>query len=486
LVEYARSNNEGLSDGGQTTMTKLNDISKELTAAESELNALSLDHGVAMRATIEDFPVALATTTILDLERRLYELEREDAKLSARFGDNWPEVQELRGEIEQVGRQLAVKKQEAIDNVKFQYQRALDRRQRVAESLDAQRQNVEQFNVDSLRYGILERRAEAREDLHSQLLDRLVEAYAEMEVTSSNVRVVVPASVESKPIYPRRIQGLLLAAILGLVVGLGLAVLLESTDDRVMDELDVSTLHLPVAGLIPSPGDDADGVAVPLGLPSASTALQAAGDSQQRAEERYWEAFRSLRASILLNQSREEIPRTVMITSAMPGEGKTTTVAHMAVVLSRTGARTLMVDLDLRDPSLARRWAKVGDADGGVSTLLSRDDVDAASLVKPTGLDNLFLLPAGAPTSDSIDLLNSGRLEAGMRTLRRMFDFIIIDTTSLHGVTDALTLSRVADAVLVVVAAGQTSKSVVRDACTRLTNAGGNLLGIALNRVETD
>jgi receptor protein-tyrosine kinase len=275
-----------------------------------------------------------------------------------------------------------------------------------------------------------------------------------------------------------------IALFLGLVLGVGAVFAAESLDNTVKTTEDVTALGLPALGFVPTL---AAGQAqrtkrlLTSSLPRDSERRPVLAYSEaRRFQARDWEAYRSIRTSILLSHS-DKPPQAILVTSALPAEGKTTTASNIALALAQTGARTVLIDLDLRRPSLGPLFGIVGGQ--GMSTYLSGNS-DLLPLVKETVFPSLWVVPSGPSAPNPAELVGSERMRVGIDELRRHFDKIVIDTPPSLELTDARVVSPHADGVILVTRSGKTPKEALRRLHERFTSVGATVLGALLNDVD--
>jgi len=482
LIDYARDNDiVNLNERETVNVGKLADVSDELTRVENQLVEQRSRYQAIAGATPESFPEMLTNPTISRLESELSSENKRLAGLLSRHGQEWPEVKETRRQIGELEEQLREEKRQAIQLARDQYRLAVDRHQRLQAALEGQRRIVDRLNDDSIEYSILEREVETNKQLYEGLLQRLKEAGVSAGLAWSNIHLADRAAVPRRPAFPRRSLALAVALVLGLVLGVGAAVVVETLDDTVATSEEVAEeLKLPTLGMIPvldeagrrlGTGGNGNGDRdVPIIAYEKSENWQAPA----------WEAYRSLRTSLLLSHSGRP-PRSILVTSALPGEGKSTTVANTAIVLAQTGARTLILDLDLRRPTMADLFGV--SAKQGMTEFLSGNS-DLSSLACESGFANLYLIPAGPPAPNPAELLGSERLRTCLDWLLEYFDYLVIDSPPCLEITDSLVLCPQVDGLLLVVRAEKTPKDVVRKASERVAMVGGRILGVLINAVD--
>lgn len=486
LLAYAQARNiVNLNEREPVNRKKLADLSDELTRAESELVTYTARYEAARNADPDALPELLENATIRELETRLAGLERDLAVATGRYGAEWPAVKELRLEIRQVSRQLAAEKQRAIGAATSEYRLAQARRNKLSALVAEQRKTVERLDQDSIQYKILQREVDSNQELYDGLLQRLKEAGVAAGLKSSNVRVADEAVVPRQVASPRKSRTLMMALVLGLFLGVGAVFLVETVDSTLKTTEDVTgLLGLPALGAIPSLAGKGNGKLGGLKSSFARPAdprpmLVFRGAEAMRG--RCWEAYRSLRTSLLLSHS-DKPPQVILVTSALPGEGKTTTAANMAVAMAQTGARTVIVDLDLRRPAMAETFGF--SPDQGMSTFLSGNS-DLASQIRETGLPNLYLVAAGPPAPNPPELLGSRRMTHALKLLREYFAYVVIDSPPALEISDAVVLAAGdVDGVILVARGGKTPRQALRKSSEHLRRVRAHILGVLLNEVD--
>ena len=485
LVKYARENNivNIGPDRGSIVLQTLEDLNRQMTTVEGDLIGKTADYQAVKDATPENFPQSLRTPSISLLEERLSGLEQNLASLSAQFGNEWPAVIQVRQQIREVEKQLLREKKETINRVRSEYQVAVNRREMLKRALNRQTAEANQLNQDSIQYNILQREVDTNRQLYEGLLQRLKETGISAGMRTSNIHIVDHPERPDVPYAPQRAADLAMGFGVGLFIAIGLAFLMEYLDNtlKTPEEIEQS-LGLPSLGVIPTMSD----------LPAGTSRLLASRNENGSSSDlparisparfRVWEAYRSLRTSILLSHSGKP-PKVIMVTSSVPGEGKTTTVANTGIVLAQTGARTLLIDLDMRKPALANTFGYHGNQ--GVSAYLS-GNADLSSQIRQTNYPNLFLLPAGFRPPNPAELIGSERMETALRLLGDYFKYILIDSPPILSVTDGLLLSPHVDGVVLVIKGGATPKEAARKAANHLESVGARILGALINNVDMD
>jgi len=483
LVEYARKH--GIVEAGENSnrenivLQKLADLNAEMTKVQAELIAHTVRYENSRGADVENFPESLETPAIKQLQARLSELKEKHASLSGRYGPEHIEFAQLERQLLELEAQLAKEKQAALEKVRQDYHLALDHYRSIARALEEQKQLAAKLSEDSIQYNILKREVDSNKQLYDGLLQRLKQAGVSAGLRSSNLHILERASIPGSPSAPRHSRNLLLGALLGLMLGVGLAFGLDYFDDSIKtpDELEQSA-RLPALGMIPTMRQA--GAAHHAALPPSSQDETKPAALPFPQDVGFWEAYRTLRTSLLLSHS-DKPPRILLVTSAAPGEGKTTTAINLAISLAQTGARTLLVDLEMRKPEVAGRL-RLNDTQG-MSLFLSGNSSLSSQIVQ-TPYDNLFVIPAGPPPPNPAELIGSKRWRKALVLLRDYFQHVVIDSPPVLSVADPLIISRQVDGVVLVVRAGKTPREAVRKARRALDTVGATVLGAIINGVD--
>ncbi|MBI4790787.1 MAG: polysaccharide biosynthesis tyrosine autokinase [Chloroflexi bacterium] len=303
---------------------------------------------------------------------------------------------------------------------------------------------------------------------YQTLATKVAEATVAAQSKGSVVRLATPATIPTEPVAPRRLINTLLGAVVGLLLGIALAFALHYLDTRLADPEQVALqLGVPTLAVIPS-------------VTSPTAALSAHTNTPDAATEPY----RLLRHRLLFDNALHG----VLITSALPGEGKSTLAANLAVVAARAGKKIALVDANLREPTLHKLFGL--EQGRGLSNLLSAAGVEDATgaeawhaFAKPTGIDGLTLISAGSPSADPAGALESPAFKTILTQLKAAFDLVIVDTPAVLDLADALAASRGADGIVLTIDSARTTRAEARRAQAALAETGAPLLGVVLNRV---
>ncbi len=489
-LAYERENQIWQIDGKQDITTqKLDDLSRAVTDAQTQLAAKEALYRMAVSGDIDSLPAVYSSPAVQDLTKRAADLNDQYAEALSQFGPNYPKVQRLDSERKQVQDDLDTARRNAVSSIEEDYNTARSHVEILQGALDQQKVEANEQAEKLVQYHLLEHDADTNKQLYDGLLQKLKEAGITAGLQSSNIRIVDPALVPSTPSRPQKTRNILLAFLVGLVGGVGLAIFREYLDNTVKSPDDIEALTgLPSLAVVPSmpnlnghhslsklKGDPAGQIA---GSPRVELL------SYVQPKSQISEAFRALRTSLLLSQA-EHPPQVILVTSALPREGKTTAAVNLAVTLAQLGDRTLLVDSDLRKPGIRRALNLTTGKETGLSSYLagvcSLEDV---TIPHPT-ISNLAALTTGPVPPSPADLLSSHRMREGVAELRRRFKFVVIDSPPIMAATDAVILSALTDGVLLVVRSASTPKEAFTRARDLLAAVKCRLLGVVLNAVDS-
>jgi len=488
LVRYQKDHSIlGVDEKQNIVTAKLNELNNELTVAQTDRIQKESNYRLAVAGD----PAAFAktsregTSSMQDkLREKEADLNTQYAQATTQFGSGYPKVVELNNQLKQVRAEIAAEETRMQHVIRDEYLAAVQRETLLTTAFEQQKQEANQLNESAIEYSVLKRDAESNRELYQDLQQRLKEAGVSAGLRSSNIRVVDIARTPTQPISPNVQRSLMLGILLGLSLGIGLALVLESFDSTVRNLEELSAIStLPALGSIPLQLSSNGYLRKRLKTMSAGTEkLEApALVTYARPRSEAAEAYRALRTSILLSAFGAP-PKVILVTSALPQEGKTTISANSALVLAQRGSRVLLIDADLRRPGVDRLFGF--RSRGGLSTLISGVDKFEDVVVPFTQVPNLWILPAGPIPPQPVELLGSTVMKDHIARWRNEFDHIIIDTPPCLSVTDAVVLSPEADRVILVARSGKTSKPALRRACDLLLQVNARVMGIVLNALD--
>ena len=487
-LEYERKNQIWEIDDKQNISTqRLSDLNKELTDAQSERMKRQALYEFAKSGNADSVPELRSDTVLQDLLKRRGDLNSQASDALAQYGPNFPKVQRLQGQLKEIDQLILDEKKSIIDQMGNDYNAARQRETLLTQALDQQKIEANQMSERLVEYNILKREAEANKTLYDGMLTKLKEANIAGALKSSNIRVVDPAMIPSTPTRPAKARNIALAFIVGLVGGIGLALLREYLDNTVKTPDDIETLsRLPSLAVVPafsdSNGNGRRGLLK--GVSSNGHDKRIELVAQHLPKSQMSEAFRALRTALLLSQP-DHPPQVILVTSALPREGKTTAAANLAVTLAQLGDSTLLIDADLRKPGVGRLLNMTDGKYAGLSSYLAGvSSLDLVTVPHPS-IANLAAIPTGPLPPNPADLLSSHKLADAITELRGKFKFIVIDSPPIMAATDAVILSVQVDGVLLVVRSGETPKEAFTRTRDLLISVKCRMLGVVLNAVDS-
>jgi uncharacterized protein involved in exopolysaccharide biosynthesis len=390
LVNYGRARGILLPTQDNNSITqKLVDLNGELTKADTQL--LANNYEALKETTVENFPERLKTPVMIGLDRNRAELEQKLATARLRFGPKWPGVESLAAELAQVRKQLVDERSNILAQEKASYDVEMAHRARLGLAIEEQTHRADQLAQDSIEFNLLKRKVEADGKMHEGLLNRLKEMDVSVGLKALNVHVIDRGYVPTLPVLPNVPLNLGLALTLGLVLGATVACSVEFFDQTVKTPEEVEQrLGMPFLAAIPAFSSEwKKGSRGNLAIVNPGERLPAPGISEHAAV--YWESYRSLRTAILFS-SPQDRPQTILVTSALPGEGKSTTAMNLAITLAQTGAQTLLVEVDMRKPKIANAF-NIASRSGLSGYLAGVTELSAE--LHQTAVPNLSVVPSG-------------------------------------------------------------------------------------------
>jgi capsular exopolysaccharide synthesis family protein len=488
-LNYMKSHNLPLGDkqGQDYTATRLGTYSNQLQAAELARKDAEAAYTSAEQTRntsgIWAIPQVQSNPTVVKLREKIGELEEQKAALLVNYTPEWPAVKKLDEQIKKLHEQLDKAPTEIIAGLKATMEAAKKKEAETRSSYLAELGQANKHSIDQLGLGDFNQRIETNKQLYQTYLQRKKELeVTEGERAAGNVTTVEEARTPREPIGPPRLRNIIIALMLSLAVGIGLAFLLDYLDDTLKSAEDVDRhLHLPTLALIPAPRDARRLLARAAHEPEtpAPTALALIEDVRSPAAE----AYRHLRTSLLLSSAGQP-PKTVLVTSSQPSEGKTTTVVNIATMLAQTGAEVLILDCDLRRPRVHAHFGLPNSR--GVTNYLSGESQVSELVQTYDKLPNLKVITSGPVPPNAAELLGSDEMRKLLYVLSENFTHIVIDSPPAISFTDASILSTMVDGVMLVVHGGRSSRAVVRRAKQQLQDVGAHLFGIVLNNVKLE
>lgn len=490
LQDYAQRNNIVYFSGANTkdqdrqnlAMARLEQLQQEYTRAQGDRFQKESLYTLVQEGKEQDLPGVLTNGMIQTMMVNQSNLQRDYARLSATYKPEYPRALALKKQIDALQAAIDKQKKALIQNIVDEYRSAVTREKLLADAIDQQKKVVQDIAERSVAYNILKQQVDTNQQLYENMLERMKETQVSTTMNANNIRIVDAAEVPMGPVRPRILLNLTLGLILGIGLGVGLAFFQEYLDNTLKTPDDVEHfLRLPSLGLLPSFSLNGSGE------PDEDRLFEDSSESAARAkingiqsDPMAMEAFRSLRTSILLSAS--PVPRLILITSALPAEGKTTTALNLGATLASLGSRVVVVDCDMRKPA-CHLMAGVENRPGFVKCLTGQADLAEVILPVP-GVANLSVIPCGPIPPNPAEVLSSPVTGELLQRLKTQFDYVLVDSPPVLSVADTRILATLTDAVVLVARAHSTPHDVVRRARTTLYGSSTRILGVALNDVN--
>lgn len=480
---YARNHNlpQNNSPAADVEGMKLTQLATQLLTAENDRKQAQAAYEAAKAAPdLYSIPEVQKDERIRRLREQKEALEQKRAALLVTYTAEWPEVQKIDEQLKKNKEDLDRAPREVVAALESSYKAAAAKENYLRQSYNQQKGTTSQQNQDLIQLTMMTQNLETDKQYLATLLQRQRETTAGKTDNPNNVTVAEYSRVPRTPIGPPRTRNIAIAFLLALVAGIGLAFLLDFLDDTLKSVEDVDRyIHLPALALIPSTRSERLSLKGKTlgGGGDDSTALALIDDIRSPVAE----AYRHLRTSLLLSSAGQP-PKTILVTSSQPSEGKTTTAVNTAVMLAQTGADVLIIDCDLRRPRLHAHF-NVPNARGVTNYLSGEAEIN--DLLQPyEKLPNLKLLTSGPVPPNPAELLGSDEMRKLLTKLGERFNHIIIDSPPCISFTDASILSTLCDGVMLVVHGGRSSRAVVRRAKQQLIDVGAHIFGVVLNNVK--
>jgi capsular exopolysaccharide synthesis family protein len=463
-------------------------LSEQLLSAENDRKDKEAVYNAAAAETDPmRIPEVQESKRVQDLRKQLDDLKLKREEMLQTYTEAWPGVKRLEAQIKPLEESLRRAPSEVVSAMKTRYESAKAREDSLRRAYNAQTGETNGQNIAQIQLSVFKQELETNKQEYDTLRQRLRELENNASSNAqNNITVTNYARVPHEPVGPQRARTIILALLLSLGVGVGLAFLLDYLDDtlKTVDDVD-RYLHLPSLALIPASRSERARLIGARRSPAPSTegdpmtALALTSDVRSPSAE----AYRHLRTSLLLSSAGQP-PKTILVTSSQPSEGKTTTAINTAIMLAQTGADVLIMDCDLRRPRVHANFG-VSNARGLTNYLSGERDLDAL-LQTYDKLANLKVLTSGPIPPNPAELLGSTEMRRLLAALSERFTHIVIDSPPAISFTDASILSTLVDGVMLVVHGGRSSRGLVRRAKQQLVDVGANIFGVVLNNVRLD
>ncbi len=459
----ASTDKESNMNGGSVTTTSLLELNHAANDATAKRIALegrwkSVGSGGSLASTD-----VVSNTTIATLLTQKATLESELQQERSRHLDDYPTVKAKSQQLAALNRQIQANAGNIRSAVRADYQAALDTEKQLISQVNRLKGATLSEQDSNVQYGLLAREVDTNREVYDGLLQRYKQLNASAGISLSNIAIIDTADVPLEPSSPNLLKNLMLALIIGIGLAAVTVFLKDQFDDSIRVPEDIeSKLGLPLLGVVPRSHE---------GEPD---------DALSDPKSPISEAYNSLRGSLLYSTS-DGLPHVMLITSAQQSEGKTTTSYATANGFARMGKKVVLIDADMRRPSLHRRIGY--DNERGLSTLLTTQDPLQSSW-QASGQNNLTLIPSGPVPPSPTELLSSTRLEEILQELAALFDVVIIDSPPILGLADSPMMAALVDGVIFVVEADRSRRGALKTALRRLRSMRPIILGAVLTKFD--
>ena len=397
------------------------------------------------------------------------------AEVKSHYGANHPEYRKAQTQVNEVQSAFDSTREEIAQRVEIGYRESQRREAMVMAAVGTAKAEFDHVNARSFDYQALKREADGDKTLYDELVRKIKEAGINAGFQNGSIRIADPARPPLKSVYPNILLNVLLAFLLAGLLSAGAALLADLLDKTVRDPEQVArTLRTEVIGSLPLMKNRRSSLLAP------SAQGNAGGEESDLSG--FNESVRTLRNSILLGNFAEHY-RSLLVTSAAPGEGKTTTASNLAIANAEQGKRTLLIDGDLRRPSVHRNFNLPSVV--GLSNVLLGEIPWREVLISPESLPDLHILPAGPPAQRACDLVSRGLTEL-LEEASSEYDLVILDAPPLLGFAEPLQMATAVDGVIIVACAGKTTRRAVASVLTTLNRVRARIVGLVLNEVHRE
>ncbi|MEE8574628.1 MAG: polysaccharide biosynthesis tyrosine autokinase [Thermodesulfobacteriota bacterium] len=465
-------------------LTRLEGLNEAFTKAESDRISKESFYKEISKFSTDNIPLTQYNEfdLINDFKRTLSNLEGDYFKLSKQYKPGYPKLVRLKAQMESLSKMIAEESRNLVSRAEAAYRISLEKERLLKKAFDDQKELALSIKDRSIKYNILKREVDTNKELYDGLLQRVKETGVSAGLEASNIQVVDRAEVPASPSSPRKKLNIFLGMIMGSFLGVGLAFFIEYFDNTIKDPEEVTRLfNIPILGLIPSLQSTL----------SKRGRKEKGSHAHPSIEDLYLvshkfpratlsEACRTFRTSLLFS-TPGHAPKTILVTSNSPKEGKTFVSCNLAIVLAQGGAKTLLVDTDLRWPACHKAFSV--PMTPGLTDLLT-GHATLAEVVKPTDLKGLSILAAGPISPNPPELLGSAEFKEAIRGLEAEYDFIVFDTAPIMHFADTLNLSNIVDGAVLVAHSGKTLTNDFKNSLGLMRGIKAPVLGFVMNVVD--
>jgi len=501
LAQYGQETEIFYMDESESSaIEKFADLNKAYTQAQINRINAEAKYRELRGLKVDSLPQFVENKMLQDLKTEYTRLKNEYKEKSKVYKPSYPEMIKLKAKVDSMREELKTEIEKAVDAAETEYRSALKNENSLKNLLDAQKENVGEMKSNAILYNSLRIEVENKRKLLNSLVERQNETYVSSRLgglKSTSISIIDEGIAPENPVSPKKKLNLILALIMGLFGGVGLCFVLEYFDDTIKGPEDFQRLDgIPSMGIIPYLHPEAEKKKKYMNYGRYHYGEEE--EEEENAESMpeiqeielinhrypkisFSEDYRTLRTSILLSQAGNP-PQAIMVSSALPKEGKSVTTANLAVSFAQLKKKVLVVDADLRKPRLNKIFDVPNDK--GISSYLTGAN-SMEEVVWESGIENIWILPGGPVPPNPAELLNSQHMGDLMKNIKKDFDIILFDTPPVLTVVDGVILSGEVDAVLFVINAGKTTYKHFLSAVENVDKANGQIIGAVFNSLDT-
>jgi capsular exopolysaccharide synthesis family protein len=464
---------------------RLLQLNTEYTTAQAERVSKEAAWNAMKSGSLEAAQVSSQGAALAQLNETLNQARQRFALVKSTYGSTHPEYRKAASELAEVERQFESTRSNIAERIAVEYREALNREQMLQKTVAETKAEWDRINSKSFEYQQLKREAEADKTLYDELIRKIREGDINAGFQNNNIRIADLARPEVKPVFPKLWLNLLLAFLFSTFLAVSAALLQDTLDTTLRDPKEASRfLGTDVIGTIPIDRVMAQLPKSAAPVPAAAIVAKTAQSGNRKGYygsiSDFEEAVRTIRNTVLLSDFEGRL-RSIVITSAAPGEGKSTIACHLAIANADRGKKTLLVDGDLRRPSLHAKFGLTPRE--GLSNVLTGELPWQDVVVPVEGRPNLSLLPSGPGSHRAADLIGP-RLSSLLDEFAKEYDLVFLDSPPLLGFAECLQIATAADGVLIVSLAGETRRRAVAEVISVLSRLRANIVGVVLNQVS--
>lgn len=458
----------GMDEGVNQIYTKLISLNDMLSEVETQRIEKESTYNDVMAGNYKYLPQIINDSTLVELDKKYAELSAQYKSNSVIYGPNFPIMKRLFVEMNKIQEEKNERIHKVGVLIKKDYEASKKKEELLTKRRDDQKKRASLLNEESIQYKVYKRDVETNKTIYQSLLTRLGETEVTSALRATNVQVVDYAIPPTSPYKPNLQSNISYSIFLGLFVGLSLAFILDYFDNTIKDEDEVRRNYgLPFFGAIPLVKED--------------DSIKLEKIVYYKPKSYIAEAFRVIRTSLLYS-SPGHAPKSLLITSSQPIEGKTTVSSNLALSMLQSGSKVVLVDADLRKPRIHSVFLKNGSNTFGLSTYLV-GKMDLQGVIKSSDIEGLDIIPSGPIPPNPVELLGSKKMKGLMDELMEKYDHVIVDGPPVTGFADSRIISLMVDGALLVTSVGVTQRHMLKSAIEELHRVRGRILGTVVNRL---